>query len=421
MRLWLQADRGYIMGAGGALSVWQDQSPLHKNVTQTTIGQQPVVVANQINGQPVVRFDGTNDYFDLPNPMAGATAGEVFVMLKVAQDPSAAARGLWLMGGDNWPEYQRTDGQIAEDWGSTTLRTIGNPVQPLNQYHLYNVSSKSGEWAARINGNVLYQTATNAVTFYGGGGTRLGKNYGEYFAGDIAEIMIYDHVLTSLEREAVGQYMTQKYALVSMPVPDAPTSLAATAISPTQAEVSWVAPSGAVGMIYTLERQIGAGAFTQVTELSNALGYTDSGLTAGATYSYRIKARSYAGSSGYSNVATVTTPLAGSTLPTTGMRLWLQADRGYVMGGGEALAVWEDQSPLHKNITQTTIGQQPVVVANQINGQPVVRFDGTNDYFDLPNPMAGATAGEVFVDIKGGTGSFSRSPGTMADGWGQLA
>ena len=149
---------------------------------------------------------------------------------------------------------------------------------------------------ARINGYLLYQNTNNVASF---GNNRLGKNYGEYFAGDIAEIIIYDHVLTSLEREAVGQYMTQKYALASMAIPDAPTSLAATTISPTQAEVSWVAPSGAVGMIYTLERQIGAGAFTQVTELSNALGYTDSGLTAGATYSYRIKARSYAGSSRY--------------------------------------------------------------------------------------------------------------------------
>jgi len=45
----------------GALATWSDASGSANHLTQSTVANQPTVVANVLNGMPVVRFDGTND------------------------------------------------------------------------------------------------------------------------------------------------------------------------------------------------------------------------------------------------------------------------------------------------------------------------------------------------------------------------
>jgi len=65
-------------------------------------------VAGTINGQPTVRFDGSTQGFDLGNFMAGATAGEILVVMKSAQPGSANYE--WSLGGDpNVPGTYYTD------------------------------------------------------------------------------------------------------------------------------------------------------------------------------------------------------------------------------------------------------------------------------------------------------------------------
>src|SRR5690606_16469989 len=56
--LWLDASD---LTSAGALSSWADKSGAGNTVTQATSGSQPVVVLDELNGLPVVRFDGEND------------------------------------------------------------------------------------------------------------------------------------------------------------------------------------------------------------------------------------------------------------------------------------------------------------------------------------------------------------------------
>lgn len=71
-------------------------------------------------------------------------------------------------------------------------------------------------------------------------------------------------------------------------LPGAPGSFQATAISPTQVDLSWASSTGAVG--YRLERQAAAGSsFTRLASLApSATAYSNTGLTAGTTYTYRL-------------------------------------------------------------------------------------------------------------------------------------
>jgi chitodextrinase len=102
--------------------------------------------------------------------------------------------------------------------------------------------------------------------------------------------------------------------------PTAPASLSASAFSSTRVDLSWSAATDNIGVTgYLVERCQGAGCsiFTQIAGLAGGVvSFSDTGVTAGNTYSYRVRATDLAGNTGgYSPVATATTPVPDTTPP----------------------------------------------------------------------------------------------------------
>jgi carboxypeptidase T len=96
----------------------------------------------------------------------------------------------------------------------------------------------------------------------------------------------------------------------STPPPAAPTDLAAAAVSSSQINLSWT-DSDNTEAGFKIERCTGAGCsdFAQIaTTSANVTSYSNTGLTASTSYSYRIKAYNGAGDSDYSNTASAATP-----------------------------------------------------------------------------------------------------------------
>jgi serine protease len=110
--------------------------------------------------------------------------------------------------------------------------------------------------------------------------------------------------------------------------PSVPASLGATAASSSQINLSWSASTdtGGSGLAgYRIERCAGAGCsnFAEIATTSNTT-FSNTGLTGGTSYSYRIRAYDGAGNnSGYSNTASATTGTATNVLqngvPVTGL------------------------------------------------------------------------------------------------------
>lgn len=118
--------------------------------------------------------------------------------------------------------------------------------------------------------------------------------------------------------------------------PDAPTNVTATAASQTSITVNWTAVPNATG--YVVQRATAAaGPFTAVSGASPVTGttYTDTGLTAGTSYFYRVVAVRNTDSSATSAVATIgTSPrqkvvLTGNITANT----TLAASNDYVLSG----------------------------------------------------------------------------------------
>ncbi|MBX7120140.1 MAG: pre-peptidase C-terminal domain-containing protein [Gemmatimonadaceae bacterium] len=114
-------------------------------------------------------------------------------------------------------------------------------------------------------------------------------------------------------RNAVGNSAYTSDAVASTRSAAAPSTLTATLISTTQVDLSWV-DNATNETAQVVERCAGVGCvnFTTLATLdSNVVTYQNTGLTAGTTYRWRVRAVNATGPSAASNVATVATAAPG--------------------------------------------------------------------------------------------------------------
>ncbi len=151
--------------------------------------------------------------------------------------------------------------------------------------------------------------------------TSTGTSYGN---NGLQQMTSYSYRVRALDRN--GNYST--YSNIATAVtfdgtaPTAPSGLTAAAASAGRIDLAWTASTDNVGVTgYQVERCQGAGcsSFSPVTTVSGSVtAYSNTNLSAGTSYSYRVRATDSAGNlSGYSNTASATTPQAVDTSPPT--------------------------------------------------------------------------------------------------------
>lgn len=96
--------------------------------------------------------------------------------------------------------------------------------------------------------------------------------------------------------------------VVDLDIPNAPSNLMASATNAFSAQISWQDNSDNE-TAFLVERKTGNGSFSQVAALAaNTTSFTNTNLSPGTTYTYRVRARKGVWSSNYSNIASVTIP-----------------------------------------------------------------------------------------------------------------
>ena len=375
LQLWIEAGK-VALGTGGTnLAWWPDQSGLgHHGSNILNPAFLPAWVTNAVNGRPVVRFDGVNDFLSFTKFMTGTLAGEVMVVLRSSASPGSE-RSLWRFGAFG-TSYPNAAGQVWDGFGSSSSRNLGVPPVALTNAHLFNVSAASGFWQARFNGQAVFASTNNTVTFGNEHIIGLGSYY---FSGDIAEVLMFNRVLTGVERGEVEAYLNERYALVSAPPP--PTGLTARAVSESEIFLSWNGSSGAGKVVYVIERRTGTdGGFEKIAEVAGVTNYVSGPLEADMPFGFRIKAVSLGAEGGYSEEAAARTLTVAPPMTVGGLRLWLRGDAGQ---SSPAVGWWRDQSGLGNHATQAVATARPELIFNELAGRPVVHFDGTNDQLKL--------------------------------------
>ena len=156
--------------------------------------------------------------------------------------------------------------------------------------------------------------------------------YGQFFSGMIDEARIY--------RTALSPAQIQADMSTGISYPSAPSGLSASAVSPSQVNLSWLPATDHTGITgYRVERCQGAGCST-FTQIATPTGttFSDTGLTANTSYSYRVRAVNTAGKLGaYSNTATAFTGLVIS--PRTATLTFTRTQQFVAQGGAATWSV----------------------------------------------------------------------------------
>ena len=170
----------------------------------------------------------------------------------------------------------------------------------------------------------------------------------------------------------LSPYSASSTATTPAPTFAAPANLAATAASSTQINLTWTAGSETGGTIsqYPIERCQGAGcsSFAQIAASANP-SFSNAGLSPSNSYSYRVRAADASNNlSGYSSVATASTPAAGSDTvtisPVRGSVTTSQTQRfiATVTGSTNTAVTWEVDGNTGGNATTGTISAGGVFV-----------------------------------------------------------
>ena len=215
--LWLDAGKG-ITQSGGFVSEWKDQSGNGNHAVQANTSFQPIYIPDGLNNNSVVRFPGGEKYLrHSPILTDSYTAfyvlrlnesGENLVYYYHAGDISAGdlgfyAENMYRKPGEGWGSVGNVN---TSSYGRRTSNEFPNTLDWRIHTHQPEVLHKDG-------GEVGYATENDV---YAGGLTDIGSRSDHetlYFVGDIAEILVYDRILTVLEREMVETYLNAKYEI----------------------------------------------------------------------------------------------------------------------------------------------------------------------------------------------------------------
>ncbi len=390
LQLWLRADAGVAKDGDGNVSAWYDQSGNNHHATQGTASMRPSVTAATAT-TPAYINSGT---LNLPNFLTPLTAGEVFYVTQ-ASVPSGYYTYLFNLGSGG-TEFDANNADSSGEQGYEFFDTFGTSIgygfqnlpDIFGGFHLYGASSSAQGWSNRVDGmTVSSVTSGNTVAWT----TTPDIN------GECGEVLLYDHVLSATDRQQVQAYLCAKYLPEALPT--APAGLQAQTLSPTQVHLGWQGTMRGTG--YRVERKLSTdAAFQLIADVNNTLSYVDATLPAGAQCQYRVTAYNMAGTSPTSAAIAVTLPTTGTVLPLTSLAVWLKQDAGVMTNDATEIVSWSDQSGNGAHATSGLSGTRPTLVANQINGASVARFDGTNDALLIYGGDPNATAAEVYVVIQ---------------------
>lgn len=157
----------FVGSSDGYIVIWYDQTGNGYDAVQTNMTYQPKIVSagviELLNGNPVMRMDGSDDYLTLPlSSVNGLTSATQFGVFKT----QVTGGGFWGYNNDNGgaTHHPWTDGNIYEGFGSNTRIGVSSGGL-LTSQHLYYVMSKSGGYNIDVNGNNIYTSLTNTVQF----------------------------------------------------------------------------------------------------------------------------------------------------------------------------------------------------------------------------------------------------------------
>uniref|UniRef100_A0A6C0B2G8 Fibronectin type-III domain-containing protein n=1 Tax=viral metagenome TaxID=1070528 RepID=A0A6C0B2G8_9ZZZZ len=334
--VWLDgADTTSIVFSGSNITQWNDKSNSGYNFTQATTASQPTYSAMS-NGKNGINL-GTSKYMTNTS-VAFPTNYTIFAIGYTAsngygrllQGSITNGQTLYFGSGNGNKNFATVNGPGTASFSDASIdNSPATSVASLCLMEMTNNNTNTG-LIPYVNGTAL--TAKNGITTTFTA-LVLGSSPGggsQYWNGYVAEILIYNSVLTTTQRQQVEGYLMWKWGLQTSlpgahpyysaaptgsvttiyqnPSPvslttaiGSPTTLTFISSTATTITFSFTAPSGTVtGYTPYVNGSVGVGSGT-------ASSYTITGLTSGTSYSITVSAYGPAVTSAQSTSVSMTT------------------------------------------------------------------------------------------------------------------
>ena len=272
-------------------------------------------------------FNGTSTVVTVPNSASLQLSSGM--TLEAWVDPttvSSAWRDVIYKANDNfYMEATSTNASLSDAGliaGGSYADAFGTSKLTANTWAFLTETYDGSTLRFYVNGTQVASTAHTGAISTSTNPLQIGGDsiYGQFFAGLIDNVRIYNAALTA------AQIQTDETTSVNPQGPDTtppsqPGTLAASAISGSEIDLSWGASTDNVGVAgYDVERCQGASCttFAQIAS-GTATTYKDLSVSASTSYSYRVRAFDAAGNVG-SDTQTLTITAGPVSYPTASVK-----------------------------------------------------------------------------------------------------
>lgn len=230
LQLWLKADAGVILSSGNLVSEWQDQSGNGKHATTVNSGSSPVYISNAYGGKPAIQFDNPassgQTYMSIPSPSFNLKNSTCFAVAK--QNSLTLFARIFSLLSSSGEDYN------SDDALTFCFLNYFNELQAISNGATAGLSGALADGVYAIPGysvdadgeiSVFYNGSEG--DYAGSNGSMTGQNGGDFYIaqgsqvsplsaldGEIAEILIYDSVLSPANKTLVNTYLQEKYQLL---------------------------------------------------------------------------------------------------------------------------------------------------------------------------------------------------------------
>ena len=221
VRLWLKANAG-VTTLVSAVTAWNDQSGGANNAT-TVNGVSPVLTTSAVNSYPVITYAGTGGLQGAFGTNITAGNASAFIVANISNS-SPNTSGLFSIAASGAVDsavqssatfFESNPGDIA------TTRSAGFRGKYANanaqgQYHLCSSHFSATQSLFFAEGAAATNTAYNALALSSHVytvGSRYTGSASKYLTGEIAEVILYDRLVSAAERNQIESYLAIKYGI----------------------------------------------------------------------------------------------------------------------------------------------------------------------------------------------------------------
>jgi prepilin-type N-terminal cleavage/methylation domain-containing protein len=219
LQVWLRGDSNITLGSGNEVSAWGGLEPAATVFTAPSVSERPSLITGALNGHDGLSFDGSNDYLESSSIFPASSSLSMIVVAQVANPDQDST----LIGGSGSSEHalryddNRGDRQIHFQLASQDPALFSPNVTVSGEWNVFFVTYDHTTKRGELYENLRLSSVANLDPDTDPLDTDMqigAVDGGRHFEGIITEIAVFDRVLTRSERQALHQYIEDRYGLI---------------------------------------------------------------------------------------------------------------------------------------------------------------------------------------------------------------